>query len=126
MVFVGSKSPLSVSSVPPVIVVEPLTPDAEAVQVLWSWLAVNTSFLEVLTLLIVAVLVTEPLGPMVPCVLTSIWPLVKIVAMPPGPACTLPDAAVALCGLFEASGASVTTGVGPESVVVPNDRMFAL
>ncbi|MBA3391423.1 MAG: hypothetical protein H0T89_02210 [Deltaproteobacteria bacterium] len=41
--LVESKSPLSVWSVPPVIVVEPLTPVSEAVQVLARLLAVKFS-----------------------------------------------------------------------------------
>ncbi len=43
IMLVGSLSPLSVCSVPPVIVVVPLTPDSEAVQLLARLAAVNAS-----------------------------------------------------------------------------------
>jgi len=55
-------------------------------------------------------LVTDPVGPIVPCVLTSSRPEEKIVA---GPASARADAALAVWGLFEALDASVTVGVGP-------------
>ena len=57
-----------------------------------------------------AVLVTDPVGPSVPWVLTSIWPEEKIVA---GPESARADAALAVWGLFEASDASVTASTRP-------------
>jgi hypothetical protein len=63
-------------------VVEPLTPVSDAAQVLAIDSAVKTSEWEVLTVWMVAVVVTDPLGPVVPWVLTVIGPELKIVAGP--------------------------------------------
>jgi len=106
-------SPLSVTSVPPVIVVEPLAPLSDAVQVLARLLAVKLSWPDAPTFAMLAELVTDPVGPSVPEVLTSMRPEEKIVA---GPASARADAALALWGLFEASDASVTDGVGAAGV----------
>jgi hypothetical protein len=62
----------------------------------------------------------DPVAPSVPWVLTSIWPELKRVA---GPASARLDATLAVWGLFEASEASVTVGVGPEVPEVPPLRV---
>jgi hypothetical protein len=111
--------PGSVTSVPPVIVVEPdtvLAPVAGfvsmAVQVLEIWVAVRFSCPDALTLLIVDVLWTAPFGPSVPSVWTAIEPELKIVATS---AVAEPVGAFASWGLLDASGARFTIGVGPTS-----------
>jgi hypothetical protein len=113
--FVGSLSPLSVTSVPPVIVTEPLTPDWVAVQVLCMLVASKFSLPEALMFWMLVALVTEPLGPSEPDVVTMSEPELKTVA---GPADALADAALAVCGLLEALDASVTVGVGPGGLQV--------
>ncbi len=60
----------STVSSPPVIMVEPVTPFSSAVHVLAMLAAVKTSWPEVFTGPTVAVLVTDPVGPVVPTVLT--------------------------------------------------------
>ncbi|MEO7518524.1 MAG: hypothetical protein ABIY58_07180 [Acidimicrobiales bacterium] len=110
MLLVGSLSPLSVWSVPPVIVTEPVAPASEAVHVLDALVAVNTSWAEVLMLVMLVELVTDPVGPVVPWVLTVIGPELKKRA---GPAEALPVAAVAVRGTADPPAGSVTVGVGP-------------
>jgi hypothetical protein len=113
IMFVESSSPLSVWSVPLVIVVEPLTPVSDAVQVLARLLAVRFSCVDALTFAMFAELVTEPVGPSVPEVLTLIAPEEKMVA---GPESARAEGALAVCGLFDPLDASVTDGVGPGGV----------
>jgi hypothetical protein len=113
IMFVESSSPLSVWSVPLVIVVEPLTPVSDAVQVLARLLAVRFSCVDALTFAMFAELVTDPVGPSVPDVLTPIAPEEKIVA---GPESARADAALAFWGLFDPLDASVADGVGPVGV----------
>src|SRR5438128_59176 len=102
----GSVSPLSVCRVPPVIVADPVTPDAEALHVLAMLAAVSTSFCEVFTLLIVAVLVTVPPAG-VPWVLTLICPEEKKVA---GSMAALPVGAPAVTAVAEPPAGRVTDG----------------
>jgi len=101
-------------------VVEPLTPVADALQLLATRLAVNGSCPDVLTFWTAAELVTEPAGPIDPCVLTSSCPELNTVA---GPYTALPDNADAVAGLFEAFGASVTAGAGPRAVAAPPNKL---
>jgi len=82
-----ASKPLSVWSVPPLIVVEPLPAPSDAVQVLDTLVAVKTSWPLVFTDWMLAELVTDPLGPVVPWVLTVSWPELKKMA---GPICTRP------------------------------------
>ena len=96
-------------NVPPVIVVEPLTPASDAVQLLARLDAVNASLPDALTFAILVELVADPLGPVVPWVLTSIGPELKRVA---GPVDALPDGAVAVIGPSEPPEGGVTIGVG--------------
>ena len=77
-----SGSPSETTSVPPVIVVEPVVPDSDAVHVLEICVAVNTSWPEVLMGPRVAVVVTDPAGPVAPVVLRAIGPEVKRMAGP--------------------------------------------
>jgi hypothetical protein len=79
-------------SVPPVTVVEPVTPFWSAVQVLFSSLAVKISWVDVLMFMMSVELVTEPFAPSEPAVWTVIGPEEKIVA---GPALTSAEVAVA-------------------------------
>jgi hypothetical protein len=65
-----------------VTVVDPDTPLSDAVHVLATCVAVNTSWVEVLMLLMVALLVTEPAGPVVPWDMTLMEPALKMVAGP--------------------------------------------
>ena len=102
-------SPSEIWSTPPVIVVDPDTPFFDAVHLLWSPSAVNTSVPEALTSWMSAELLTDPSTPSDPAVLTLIAPEEKMVAGPKTAAA--PDADV-VCGLLEASVASVTRGVG--------------
>jgi hypothetical protein len=112
--------PSEVCSTPLLIVVEPVTPVSVAVQVLDAEVAVKTSWPERLMFWMVAVLVTDPPGPSVPWVLTSMAPLLQMMA---GPNWTSPSAALAVCGLLEASGARVTIGVGPRTPGGPPNRL---
>ena len=105
-------SPLSICSFPPLIVVVPLAPASDAVQVLVATLAVKTSSPDVLMSPICDELETDAPGPVAPWVLTWSRPELKKVA---GPCLTSPDGALALWGLFDASGARVTVGVGPSA-----------
>ena len=66
-----------------------------------------------------AVLVTDPVGPVDPWVVTVSGPEVKKVA---GPTLPNPDGAVAVCGLFDPSAAKVTVGVGPVMMGGPPNR----
>ena len=91
-------------------VVLPLTPVSVAVQVLLMEAAVKTSCLDVLTFDTVAVLVTDPVGPVVPWVLTVIGPELKRIA---GPTWTSAEGTLAVIGKAEPAGGSVTTGAGP-------------
>jgi hypothetical protein len=104
-----------VCTVPPVIVAEPVTDFAPvagsvslAVQVLDTFDAVSTSCPVVFTVLTVAVLVTDPPGPVVPEVLTSMGPELNTLA---GPTATDPVSAWPLVG-----EGSMATGVGPKTV----------
>jgi hypothetical protein len=92
-----------------VIVVEPPTPLCDAVQVLSRLRAAKLSWPTTPRSAMWAELVTDPSGPSVPEVLMSMRPEEKIVA---GPASARADATLAVWGLFEASEASVTHGVG--------------
>ena len=92
------------------MVTEPLTPAPVAEQELVIWVAVNTSAPDVFTFETEVVAPAAPLGPREPEVPTLIWPELNIRA---GPAVALPVATVAFCGLFDASAARVTVGVGP-------------
>jgi hypothetical protein len=114
----GVGAPLSVRRLPLVMVVAPLTPDSDAMQLLATVSAVRISppvsgcEAALFTFVAVDELLTEPEGPRVPDVFTVIWSDVKRVATS---ATANPVEAMAVCGLFEAFGASVTTGVGPTS-----------
>ena len=102
-----------VASSPLVTVVEPVTPLSLAVQVAISWSAENWPPLAVVMLLIVAVLVTDPPAPRVPCVLTSTGPDSNKVA---GPYTTTSEASWPVIGVAEPPAGSVTLGVGPYGV----------
>jgi len=106
-------SPSSVRSVPPVIVVEPVTPASEAVQVLATLAAVNTSAPLVLVVAMLVELVTDPPAPVVPWVLTVIAPEVKKM---PGPYRASPVATEPVMGAAEPVGGSVTAGAGAHTV----------
>ena len=71
--------------------------------------------------LMVAELVTEPSAPVVPSVLTSIGPDVKIVA---GPYFASPVAALSVTGVAEPPAGSVTVGVGPREAAGPPNRLM--
>ena len=104
-------SPVSVWRLPPAIDVEPVTDPLEDVEhVLLRLVAVNCSLPELPTLASVAVAVTAPEGPVVPCVVTLMAPELKNVA---GPALAIPDGAVAVIGVTEPPGGRVTVGIGP-------------
>ena len=107
-----SGSPSERTSVPPLIVVEPLVPDSDAVQVLDTLVAVNTSWPDVLTGPTVAVLVTEPVGPVVPWVLTVNGPVVNRKA---GPRCARHWSAPAVTGVADPPRGRVTAGSGAPS-----------
>ncbi len=92
------------------IVVEPLMPASDAMDVLFTLAAVNACAPVGLIPVMLTELVTDPVGPVVPCVLTVIGPELKRLA---GPYCTLPVGAVAVIGMAEPPGGSVTVGVGP-------------
>ncbi len=113
-----------------VIVVEPLTPVPDAVHELATDVSglvpgglklssPNTSERDVLTSAMLVEVVTDPVGPRLPEVLTVIWPELKKVA---GPTTALPDGSVAVCGLLDASAASVTVGAGPRMFGGPPKR----
>ena len=104
-----SRSPSEVCSTPPVIVVEPLTPLSDAVQVLLRLVAVNTSAPELFTFWMSVELAAEPPTSSDPSVFAVIGPEENIVA---GPKTAAPVPTLAVWGLFEASAASVTLGVG--------------
>src|SRR5438874_2458384 len=89
--------------------VEPLTPLVDAVHVLVRLVAVNTSVRNAFTFWMSAELVTDPLAPGDPSVWTVIAPEEKMVA---GPKATAALPTCWVCGLFVASAASVTLGVG--------------
>jgi len=115
--------PSSVWSVPPVIVVEPLTPAvSDAVQVLVTLLAVNTSAPEVLMVWMSVELVTDPPAG-VPWVLTVMGPEVKKM---PGPYRASPEGTEAVTALAEPPGGNVTVGVGPRSAGGPPKRLILL
>ncbi len=78
----GSSSPLSVTSDPFVTVVEPPTPECDALHVLEKRSAVNTSLPVRLTRSTVTVLVTDTVGPVDASVLTVIGPNEDMVAGP--------------------------------------------
>lgn len=105
------------------IVVDPVTPLSDALQVPATFVAVKTSFPDLPTLLMLAELVTEPLGPMLPWVLTSSRSELKIVA---GPYWAEADGAVAVMGAAEPPGGSVTLGAGPRLLNGPPKRLMLL
>src|SRR5947208_11193742 len=121
MELAGSSSPLSVCSIPPVIMVEPLAaPVPDAVQLLATTLAVKTSPNALVRLETLAELNTDPPAG-VPWLLTSSWPEVRNRA---GPNCTLADGRVAVTGAPEPPGeGSVTVGAGPEVMGAPLKRL---
>jgi hypothetical protein len=104
-------SPSEVCRDPVVIVVEPVTPLSVAVHVLSTFVAVNTSVCDVFTVSMLVELVTDPVGPGDPCVVTVIGPDVKNVA---GPYFTEPVVADDVIRA-EPPGGSVTVGIGPIS-----------
>ncbi len=106
----GESSPLSVKSVPLVTVVEPDTQDWFAWHVLEMLEAVSASCVEVFTVMMFAELVTDPVGPGVPSVLTVIGPDEKNVA---GPSFACPVDALSVKGTVDPPVGSVTVGVGP-------------
>jgi hypothetical protein len=112
--------PSEVCRTPLLIVVEPLTPASDAVQVLDAEVAVKTSWPERLMFWMVAVLVTDPPAPSVPWVFTWMAPLLQMMA---GPYWTMASATLAICGLLDASGASVTIGAGPRTPGGPPNRL---
>ena len=68
-------------------------------------------------------LVADPLGPVVPRVLTVIGPEVKTIA---GPYRASPVAAVAVIGTAEPPAGSVTVGAGPRGIGAPPKRLTLL
>jgi len=104
-------SPLSVCIIPLVMVVAPLTPVSDAVQVLAALAAVNGAPLATSMSEMVALAVAVPVGPVVPWVLTWIWPEVNNDAVPPATS-TFADGAEALIVGAPTDG-RVTTGAGP-------------
>ena len=80
----------------------------------------NTSDCEVFTVWMSAVLVTDPPGPVVPCVVTVIGPELNTVA---GPYTTLPVAAEALIGAAEPPDGNVTSGAGPRVLSGPENKL---
>jgi len=106
----AESSPLSVCNMPPVMTVEPLMPVSDAEQLLRTSVAVKTSPCKFVRFWTRAELITDPVAPGVPWVLTSICPEVKNRA---GPAPACPVAAVAVIGVAEPPGGSETVGVGP-------------
>ena len=117
--FPGVSSPLSVWSTPFVIVVAPPVPLSEAEHVASKEVAVKISPMALVMLLTVALLVTDPVGPGVPWVLTVISPEVKNRA---GPAPATPDGAVAVIGAPDPPAGSVTVGVGTVTLGGPPKR----
>ncbi|MEO5680068.1 MAG: hypothetical protein ABIS47_10405 [Acidimicrobiales bacterium] len=103
------------------IVVVPLSaPVADDVQLLEALPAVKTSCADVLMLVMLVELVTDPEGPVAPWVLTVSGPDEKNLA---GPTRTLPVGSEAVIGMAEPPGGSVTTGLGPCVVAVPPKRL---
>jgi hypothetical protein len=97
-----------------------VTPVSVAVHVLEAAVAVKISLPDVLMFWMVEVLVTEPLGPSVPWVLTVIGPELKRTA---GPTWTRPDGALAVIGTAEPVAGSVTEGSGPRTLGGPPNRL---
>jgi hypothetical protein len=92
------------------MVVDPLTPLSDAVHVLEAELAVKTSCPDALMFWMLVELVTDPAGPSVPCVLTSIWSELKTVATA---ARTRPLVRLAVIGTADPVAGRVTEGSGP-------------
>jgi len=110
--------PLSVSSLPMAIVVVPLTtPVLDDEHELARRVVVNAPPFALVMFATFAVVVTEPVGPSVPCVLTSSCPVVRNVA---GPTVAVADGRVADCGVPVAG--SVTVGAGPRWLGGPPKR----
>jgi len=117
----ASVAPWEVTTVPPTTVVNPVTPLSDAVQVLSREVAVNTSCWDVLMGARLAVLVTDPVGPVVPWVLTVVGPAVKSLA---GPMTTFDVGDVAVIGTAEPPGGRLTMGVGPKGPCGPPKRVM--
>ena len=94
--------------------VEPVTPDSDAVQVLCTLAAVKVSTPEVLVFWMSEVDVTDPVGPVVPCVVTVIGPEVKKI---PGPYLASAVATASVMGTAEPPAGSITRGRGRQSMV---------
>lgn len=101
-------------------VVDPPTPTSEAVHVLEMADAVKTSDCEVFTVWMLAVVVTDPPGPVAPCVVTVIGPELNSVA---GPYCTLPVSDDAVTGTAEPDAGNVTAGAGPRTLNGPPNKL---
>jgi len=97
-----------------VIVVVPVTPVEDPVHELVTVAAVKTSAPEVLVVEMLVEVVTDPVGPGVPWVLTVIGPDVK---MMPGPYRASPVAAEAVTGTTEPPAGSVTAGAAAHPMV---------
>lgn len=102
------------TTVPPMTVVEPVTPASEAEHVLVMLVAWSASFGSVPTSLAVAVVVTEPVGPVVPWVLRSIGPVERMMgpAPPPGKVIRTVQGPVAVMGSADPVGGRNTEAVG--------------
>jgi hypothetical protein len=106
----------------------PRSPDSDAVQLLAMESAVRISLplvgwvAALFTLVRLAELMTDPVGPRVPWVWTVTASEEKRVAV--SAMRTSPVVSVAFWGLLEASGARVTTGVGPTSGWGPPKRVM--
>jgi hypothetical protein len=101
------------------MVVEPVTPLSLAVHVLDAAVAVNTSAPDVLMVVSMEELVTDPPAPVLPWVLTEIGPELKSVA---GPIWTSPSSAVMVIGPPDPAGGRVTMGVGATTVAGGSNR----
>jgi len=108
-------SPSSSWSVPFVMVVVPLTPDSEAVQLLATLVEENTSAPEVFVPAMLLDVVTDPVAPVVPWVLSVIGPEVKKM---PGPYRASPVGAEAVTGTAEPVGGSITVGAAAHPTVL--------
>ena len=99
---------------PPMTVVEPLTPDSSAVHVLEMLVAWSASFGSVPTSVALAVLVTYPVGPVVPSVPTVTDAAERTMGpgAPPGKRIRTVHGAVSVIGVAEPPGGSVTEAVG--------------